>query len=677
MGRRTSPISVLGKFARLSSFAILAAIGVVMVLPAASGAKESAAGAAASDYFHQGLGHHASTPAWAKDKPVHFLAPPGKGPGSEIRRFSKHPVAASSSEEGLTADTNNTYLGGPIQANPHVHLIYWGSNWNSYSHGPEIRSALNQLFSGVSGSGWQGILTQYFEAPFEEEERLISHSVTFNPATDVYTDTQVPAPSKVTYTKVTNEISAAQSAMGWPKGSWYGNFSINDELYVVLTAPGTTYESSFLGQYCGFHSADNYQAYAFLPSTADEPFRGMCGEASGTQASKFASHEYAEAVTDPIPQSAKFGEGKPAWETKIYAEGKVVGMTEIADLCQMQPTGELANGATVVSLRDNYHTKCMLSDPSPPQFDLSMDGVKSELAGQAVLEATIEPAGHPTSYKFAWGKVTEFSGCERPAESPYPERIYGHFEHFEPAAYVSAGSGTGPVHVSLPISGLEAHVQYCAKLMTQMVSDINGPDAVGVQSEHRAFTPVWPPQVTTGAASIEGASGTNATLHATVNPNAVKTTYQFEYGTTEYKVGDGPHGTKIPSSPGEAGSGTTDVQVSQTLESLAPATTYHFRVVASSAEGTSYGEDQSFTTWGKWSTQTTPNSPPAQTNSFFTDVSCPSVSLCLGVARDNWTSRAFVEKWNGSTWSILGNSLTQASANAIACTSATSCLLVG
>ena len=95
-----------------------------------------------------------------------------------------------------------------------------------------------------------------------------------------------------------------------------------------------------------------------------------------------------------------------------------------------------------------------------------------------------------------------------------------------------------------------------------------------------------PPTVVTGAASNIGP--TSATVAGTVNPQGLATTYLFEYGkTTKY-------GSKTASK--SAGSGTSAVAVTTTISSLSPATTYHYRIVATSSAGTSKGADRSFKT---------------------------------------------------------------------------------
>ncbi|HEY5316743.1 MAG TPA: choice-of-anchor Q domain-containing protein [Solirubrobacteraceae bacterium] len=90
--------------------------------------------------------------------------------------------------------------------------------------------------------------------------------------------------------------------------------------------------------------------------------------------------------------------------------------------------------------------------------------------------------------------------------------------------------------------------------------------------------PVAPAVVTGKAKSV---SAFRATLGATVNPEGSATTYYFQYGTS----------TKYGSKTGTVhlASGTTAAAVSAGLRNLKPHNTYHFRIVATNATGTSDG----------------------------------------------------------------------------------------
>src|SRR5262249_27742775 len=102
----------------------------------------------------------------------------------------------------------------------------------------------------------------------------------------------------------------------------------------------------------------------------------------------------------------------------------------------------------------------------------------------------------------------------------------------------------------------------------------------------QSFTTNGPPLVTTGAA--QGVAVTAATLTGSVDPRGLSTNWHFDYGTTT------SYGSKTPSKG--AGSGNGAVAVSAALAGLAPGTTYHYRLVASSSAGTTTGSDLTFST---------------------------------------------------------------------------------
>lgn len=101
-----------------------------------------------------------------------------------------------------------------------------------------------------------------------------------------------------------------------------------------------------------------------------------------------------------------------------------------------------------------------------------------------------------------------------------------------------------------------------------------------------AATAAAEPAVSTGNAT--SISTTSATLHGTVNPEGQSSTYYFEYGTTT------SYGSRTATA--SAGAGSADVSVTNAVVSLAPNTTYHYRLVASNASGTALGADVSFKT---------------------------------------------------------------------------------
>jgi len=95
-----------------------------------------------------------------------------------------------------------------------------------------------------------------------------------------------------------------------------------------------------------------------------------------------------------------------------------------------------------------------------------------------------------------------------------------------------------------------------------------------------------PPLAATTAATSVAYS--TVTLSGTVNPSYRETTAYFEYGSST------GYGSKTPVRI--VGSGNGQVSFAEPLAGLRQGVTYHYRLVASSAEGTTLGVDQSFTT---------------------------------------------------------------------------------
>jgi streptogramin lyase len=81
---------------------------------------------------------------------------------------------------------------------------------------------------------------------------------------------------------------------------------------------------------------------------------------------------------------------------------------------------------------------------------------------------------------------------------------------------------------------------------------------------------------------------TGASLAATVSPNSQPTTYVFDWGLTT------AYGNTTTSA--SAGSGASAAVVTFPVSGLTPLTTYHYRVKATNASGTTVGADQFFTT---------------------------------------------------------------------------------
>lgn len=94
------------------------------------------------------------------------------------------------------------------------------------------------------------------------------------------------------------------------------------------------------------------------------------------------------------------------------------------------------------------------------------------------------------------------------------------------------------------------------------------------------------PVVLTGLESRTKSTSTR--LSAIVNPAGQTTTYSFQLGTSK------KYGTKVKG--GTLSAGETPRDVAASVSKLKAGTTYHFRIVAKNASGTSYGRDATFKT---------------------------------------------------------------------------------
>ncbi len=145
--------------------------------------------------------------------------------------------------------------------------------------------------------------------------------------------------------------------------------------------------------------------------------------------------------------------------------------------------------------------------------------------------------------------------------------------------------------MSAAITGLTANTTYHFRISATNVSGTSkGSDEVFKTLPN-------PPTVVTKAASA--ITQTTATLNATVNPNGGEVSKcEFEYGTT-IAYGSTASCASLP------GSGTAPVAVSAAVTGLTANTTYHFRISATNAGGTSKGSDETF--------KTLPNPPTVET----------------------------------------------------------------
>ncbi len=159
---------------------------------------------------------------------------------------------------------------------------------------------------------------------------------------------------------------------------------------------------------------------------------------------------------------------------------------------------------------------------------------------------------------------------------------YGIDTSYGTSASCSApGTGTSPVDVSAPASGLTPgqtyHYQLQATNSGGTTKTLDG-----------TFRTLQPPAV---SASAPTATTTGASFSGTVNPDGYTiTNCQVDFGT------DTSYGTSAPCSAPLPGSGTSPASVSAQLATMLTAgQTYHYRLEATNSGGTTFTADATFT----------------------------------------------------------------------------------
>jgi hypothetical protein len=192
-----------------------------------------------------------------------------------------------------------TWHSGSVQHNPKVYVIFWGPQWSNLG---SQKYAVTSMFGGMSGSGFQSVLSQYYDAT-----ATISPTMTFGGS---FQDNTPPLTNVVTTHDYVNEAIKIARA---------NNLHTSDDTqWVFYPQPGIASDdgaSKSLAQnvaHCGYHGsgADN-TGRKWVVSVVDYPaqtsvfnYQAGCIDNkipdANTDLTFSGSHEYAEAATDPF-----------------------------------------------------------------------------------------------------------------------------------------------------------------------------------------------------------------------------------------------------------------------------------------------------------------------------------------------------------------------------------------
>jgi hypothetical protein len=222
---------------------------------------------------------------------------------------------------------------------------------------------------------------------------------------------------------------------------------------------------------------------------------------------------------------------------------------------------------------DNRYNVVDIFTPKVVVPKVSYEEVFPTSPTEGTLNAVVDPngGGEVTSCEFEYGTSTAFELGTVPCS---------------PSAPYSAAQ---PHTVSASLSGLTTNTTYYYRAV------VANHNASKVYGKTRSYTPRWVQGLRTEAATE--AADKSAVLNGSFVGNEEDTHYYFEFGS------DLSYGAKVPALPGnDAGTGSLGVRLHVapvTVGELQPGVTYHYRIVASNAKGTTYGADETFTTLTK------------------------------------------------------------------------------
>ncbi len=232
-----------------------------------------------------------------------------------------------------------------------------------------------------------------------------------------------------------------------------------------------------------------------------------------------------------------------------------------------------------------YHYRLVATNPNATvngsnQNFTTPDTVTTEAATglndtEATLHGTVNPDGATLAEcVFEWG----------PQKGP-DEQVQ-QYPNSAPCVPGPGGiTGTSPVAVEAGLSELHAGSTYAYRLKAKYpTGDVSG-DPLTAQTAGPVLLASWSQDV----------DRTEATLKAQINPEGAATDYRIQWGATA------AYGN---STEGAVGSDSSVHELSHFLEGLAEGATYHYRVTATNANGTTEGTDHIFNTYSPPSVST-------------------------------------------------------------------------
>jgi hypothetical protein len=373
-----------------------------------------------------------------------------------------------------------------------------------------------------------------------------------------------------------------------PGSAGAGSTTVHEEAAVTGLEPATQYTFCFytvVGQSVGKGAPQTFETTAVPPAigalglsatSLSRTEEALLGTVNPNNKETTYYFEYgtttAYGSTSSAPPGTGMGAGFGDREVRDVLTGLAPSTTYHYRLVAINAAGES------VGASDQTFT----TEAPPPA---ASTGEASEVVyDAATVSGAVVPGSVGTASDTRW--CVEYGAVEDP----------GYVLGSVPSVAGDAGQGNAAVPVSVRLSGLTPGGSYRYRVVAVNSVAVleRGSDACGASGAQEAdgaegtfTTPLTPapPSVATGAASA--IEQNTASITGTVDAEGTPTSWAFQIGI------DTSYGVQIF---GETLFGSEAQTISLPLQDLQPGTTYHYRLMASSAGGTVYGADATFTT---------------------------------------------------------------------------------
>ncbi len=340
-----------------------------------------------------------------------------------------------------------------------------------------------------------------------------------------------------------------------------GSSGISVSVDLSSLSPNTTYNFRLIAENNGGISRGENMTFKTdpLPPTVTTQAANSIDQISATLNGLINANETSTTVTFEYGATTSYGTTIDAAPNTVNGTSETSVSVDISSL-----DSDTEYNFRVVAVNSggtSYGDNMTFTTDAIPVPSVTTNEASSVEQTTATLNGLVNAYGNSSTVSFEYGTDTNYGTIVTSDQSP-----------------VTSSTNTA---VSKAISSLTENTTYHYRVFaTNAGGRTNGED--------KTFTTlIGAPFATTD--STFGVSTTEATFHGTVNANNYNTTVIFEYGETIL------YGSSIAVNEGTI-TGNTNESITANLTSLTQNTTYHFRVKAVSSEGTSYGDNMTYTT---------------------------------------------------------------------------------